>query len=107
MINAVWKFPLWNLERMGAKPPYRLSIEVPNGTEIFSAGYQQEGIVVWGFVNPNTQVKVQKNFFICWTGEQFKIERSNLKHLTTLQITGLVYHIFEEQIHDGPIEGVI
>ena len=90
--KTIWKFSL--------RPAREQEIEVPLVTEILSAGVQHgTDIVVWGRVfgqSVNDKKTESRRVFVFATGEEIALSdwRRIEKFVDTVQIGGLVFHIF-------------
>jgi hypothetical protein len=88
--NVVYKYSL---------QPFRSSrqeVRMPMGAEILDAQFQDGQFVFWASIWDGYElrdVKENRHFVILYTGEVTK--HRIRQHLATLQMHGLVYHIFE------------
>lgn len=76
-------------------------IEMPQGAQVLSVGWQQNGIVngvyLWALVDPDAELE-KRRFAIIGTGHEFSEEDAahlGTVHSLTPQGANLVLHIFE------------
>lgn len=110
MEQVIHKRLLWDLNLSAKVPAKEIRFDLPASAIILDVGYQSEGIVIWYCFDPRDLTPVEPHlashgFYIFWTGEAFDIE-PQVRHLKTLQIAGLVYHVLHVT-EDPPIEGII
>ena len=88
--NVVYKYSL---------KPFRSTrqlVRMPMGAEILDAQFQDGQFVMWASLYDSYEqrnLKEDRAFVILYTGEVTK--HRIRQHLATLQMHGLVYHIFE------------
>lgn len=88
--NVVFKYTL--------KPVKSASqvVRMPMGAEVLDAQLQDGNFVIWASVFDGYEkknLKEDRHFVILFTGESTNYALK--EHIATLQIHGLVYHIFE------------
>lgn len=90
MNNIVYKYPL---------KPIRgqiQSVRIPMTADVLDAQFQDGNFVLWASVSDeyeSKEIKENRWFIILFTGE--KTRECLKEHIATLQLHGLVYHIFE------------
>ena len=83
MNTTIWKYVL---------RPHG-SIQMPKGAVVLTAQEQYGEVVIWAWVNPEETEMVERKFLTPGTGHQ--IEEGALQYISTVQIDGLVFHVFE------------
>jgi hypothetical protein len=83
-MKSIFKFPL----QLRANQ----TVEMQPDAEILSVQKQNETITIWAVVDPEVEM-IQRRFRIVATGEEFTDE--GLEYIGTVQLSGLVWHIFE------------
>lgn len=69
-------------------------VELPLGAEILTAQMQDNQLCLWAMVNTLSEA-VKKNRRIEIIGTGNPVPTGNLKYISTVQIGGLVFHVFE------------
>lgn len=87
-MKTIWKFPLFlDSQEM-------CSIEMPRDAEILTIYPQNRHYILWALVNPTEPEVIRRNFIIKSTGWEF--DDTDLKYISTHQVGGFVWHIFEK-----------
>lgn len=68
-------------------------LQLPKGSIPLSVGVQHDELVLWVMVN-EFEDDLEYKFRLLITGEDF--DETNLKFIGTIQLNGLVYHLFHE-----------
>jgi len=69
------------------------SINLPAGAKILAASHQADNIMLWALVDTDNQLEMRK-FGIWGTGHNIDTAK-NMRHIDTVFIGGLVFHVFE------------
>ncbi|WP_269581880.1 DUF7352 domain-containing protein [Roseibium sp. Sym1] len=85
-METIWKFTI--------SPTDEVSIQMPEGATVLSAGVQGETMCLWAQVNPEKKTVVRR-FYVVGTGHLMPI--GSLRFIDTVQMMNgaLVFHIFE------------
>ena len=84
-MKTIYKYPLKLVEKQ--------VIELPWGSNILDV-QEQDGLCLWATVDPNEERKVRRQIHIIGTGMK-PIYLDQLKHISTIQMGLLVWHVFE------------
>jgi hypothetical protein len=90
MSRVVWKHTLPH----GYDAP--VSIDLPRGARVLSVQFQSGNLVLWE-VHESDQVLLteKRRFIVTGTGIDFAHRGEVLIHRATIQLAGLVLHVFE------------
>ena len=87
-MKTIWKYVLPTQERV--------TLQMPDGAKVLTAGEQQGDLVLWALVDPNAPLS-NRHFHICSTGHSTALATKE-GYVGTVQTwpLGLVWHIFEQ-----------
>ncbi|MBE3040292.1 MAG: hypothetical protein IMZ62_15960 [Chloroflexi bacterium] len=90
MTKQIWKFALqpddYIANGIGG------SVVMPRGAKVIHSDAKDGRICLWALVNVGNESETRR-FVIYGTGHD--IEQDNLEHISTFQVGGLVFHVFE------------
>ena len=87
-ICQIWKFQLEGPDN---------TIDLPKGSWVIDAQFQAgSGICIWAVVDTITKEKDTRRFRVIGTGHDFDWDFFDMQHIDTIQVDGLVWHIFED-----------
>jgi hypothetical protein len=70
-------------------------VSLPIGSKVLTIQEQENDLRLWAIVDDEEEYYTSKKFFIYGTGWDFP-DKSEFTYFTTVQIRGLVWHIFTE-----------
>ena len=68
------------------------TLQLPKGSELLTVQLQNENLILWVLVNPNTNESEERH--ICIVGTGWDVE-DNMKYITTYMDGYFVWHVFE------------
>lgn len=84
-MRTIWKFPLYLTDEQ--------IVSMPSGAEILTVQLQGNVLTVWAVVNSEKSLE-EKAFYIRGTGHAFEDWLSTKHYIGTVQLVGLVWHVF-------------
>lgn len=84
---TIWKHQL-NKNNIGQSQ----SVAVPTSSTFLSVGEQSGLLMLWSMHKTNKKTQL-RNVIVAYTGQAFKLP-TGYKLIGTVQISGLVYHVF-------------
>ena len=82
-MKTIWKYK-WSEE-----------VDLPLGAKIFSAGYQDDQLMLWAMVDHNEKIKEKRKLLLLPTGHVGIDTDIGLKFITTVFQDQFVWHLFE------------
>lgn len=85
-MNTIWKFPF--------KLEDGFTVEMPRGSKVLCAQMQRDFPCMWALVSPASPM-VDRVFKLAGTGHPISEDTDDLRYISTFQVQGLVFHLFE------------
>lgn len=87
-MRSVWKYPLRVADTQ--------VVDLPTGAEPLAVQAQDGSLVLWAAVDTDIKEVAPVRLCVFGTGEQIEEDWLSLEHLATVQMDGLVWHVFRE-----------
>lgn len=85
MTKKVFKYPLTHNIN---------NIELPAGAQVLTVQIQGNEVMMWALVDPNAPPK-SREFQVVGTGQKLTFDRYPPVYIGTVQMAGMVWHVFE------------
>jgi len=81
------------------KYPFKIAdivdILLPFGSRVIAIQEQRGIAFLWAIVNPEEKSLGNRRFYVFGTGNEITAPIHEMKHISTVQVNGFVWHIFE------------
>jgi hypothetical protein len=91
-VRSVWKFELLLSRGNALYEAGGMVVPMPTGAEVIHVGTQEGRLYIWAIVD-TIELMWPRKFLLAWTGQPIP---SLYKHLGSVQIDELIWHVFEE-----------